>query len=170
MANCCDCELTIIAATREGAKKIYDALSEENQKRVDKKYSAMFIGSEHRYLFDPDIDCSDYRVYAYGWVKWSLVTEEMVEIVKWIESIASVISISCFIREDGCGVYGRYDYEDGALDYTWLPDEYRPYWTEEQYGEDLDAWDADLEKAFERHRESATEWVKDEDNTIEVKE
>lgn len=124
MANCCFIDVEITCIDEKNAAKLHEVLSAV-QKEADEKRIGMRIGSE-RYLFDPNITVYGSMVEMNGWVKWGINGEEVLDLVRYLKSIAEISGMSLCYDEIGFLLYGRYQYQDGSLTERYLPDEHYP--------------------------------------------
>ena len=153
MANWCDIELEIEAATDKDFKRIQDGLEFERKLSCDRRHM-MFIGSYQRYLDYVDTDYVNNWITVYGSVRWGIENAEMTDIVRWLQHLGDIKYLKCHIEEGGCQIYGDYEYREGfppKLTYTYLPCEHYPDYAEEDT-EDPDHLVTKLEYAFNKFK------------------
>jgi hypothetical protein len=108
----------------------------------------MFIGSQQRYLFEPNIERQgDTEIRVMGWVKWSINYDEAIEIVDWI-TVINVSYIGIRYEEMGFNLYGEYVYNDESklLTDVYVAEEDFPDYKD---GEN-DLFYEELEEAFQK--------------------
>lgn len=134
MANWCSIDMTIELSSEADVIKLLEKLKAE-QHTAEQEDRMVFIGSKTRYIDDLELYPEDKTIDLQGDVKWGLDYDEMVEIIKWIESIVPIVKLKCHQDEGGCGVYGNYTYEAGKLTYRYIPaseypefDEHKQSW------------------------------------------
>lgn len=134
MANWCAVDIVIELSNEADAYKLLAKLKEE-QLKAEQEDCMVFIGSKTRYIDDLEIYPGGKTLDLQGDVKWGLDYDEMVEIIKWIESIVPIVKLKCHQDEGGCGVYGYYTYVGGKLTYRYIPfaeypefDEHKQSW------------------------------------------
>ena len=144
MANNCYIDILIETYNKEDADKI-DATLSKRYFEARKENKGMFIGSQHRYLFDASIERQDNNeIRVMGWVKWSINYDEAIDIINWL-TVINVSYISIRYEELGCCLYGEYVYNaalktlvDTFVDENDFPTDY-----------DDELFYEDLEEAFQ---------------------
>lgn len=111
MANKCYIDIIIETYNKEDADKI-DAVLSKRYFEAHTEQKGMFIGSQHRYLFEPTMERqNDTALRIEGWVKWSIDYEEAFDIIDWL-TVINTSYISIRYEEIGFYLYGEYVYDD----------------------------------------------------------
>ena len=115
MANCCFVDFEIEFTSKEN-KETFFKLMENRISECKRKDVGVYFGSESKYLFDVECsDVSDLVVGIHCWVKWSITNEQMVDMLNYIISMATVKSFIVKYQELGNLVYGKYVFENNIL-------------------------------------------------------
>ena len=123
MANWCDWDCTIVTVEPEKLfQQIQAKIAEARQRNT-----ALFIGSD-RYLFDSCVEITGDEITLTGNAKWCFCPDEMEKFVLFLRRLNDTIqSVEVQYEETGCGLFGRYCYEDGGIVHTFI-DSDLPEW------------------------------------------
>ncbi len=117
MANCCFIEIEC------NDSKYWKRL----QNRINEHESIHLIND--KYLFDADLN----ENYITGWVKWSILTDEIIAMIK----AEKFKSFKCYYDEPGELLYGYYEFKNNVLKELSVPQEHS-IWGTEYEGDDMD--------------------------------
>jgi len=146
MANNCVVGISVTTFTEADGEKLHDILTGAKI-LADKKKEGIFIGCEHRYLFDAKFFRDRDTVQIFGWIKWGFSDDEVKTFLAWLMVNAGVKELRLNYDEPGCLLYGNYTYAEKKLMKCSLP--------ETNYPEDDGDSDSDfgitLESALKKH-------------------
>ncbi len=145
MANMCELELTLRFANEADAKTFEGKLQPVLKKAAQER-SAVLFGKCERGFFDNLFERDGSTIRMYGDVKWALDYSEAMVWTQYFCSLAPLESMTIYYFEPGCQVLGQYEYSNGNLTDTYVPDEFFP-----EYNEEQEEYIPDTYEAIEEH-------------------
>ena len=147
MANWCSISVNIQCETDEEAEHLTQVLSQVFKKAYEDNAGA-YIGSTTRYFFGPNVSRNGNQILLSGEVRWALEQSEMSDWLHWLLKHAKISSMTAEYQEDGCLIFGFYQYDGQILSDRYLPTDFFPDYPE---NEDDDEYARQLNEALEKH-------------------
>ena len=137
MANNCLIGLQLTFKTDDDAEKYIKVWDARVAERKEKNVDGLYMGGD-RYLFDPIMAIYGNHLYIYGWVKWCLNDDDIIEWLDDIKAIAPIDYMRCDLEEPGFQIYGYYELIGNTLTYTFVPEDRWPDYESDTFHEDLE--------------------------------
>ena len=120
MANMCSVDFRMTFKGKDSSAKFADTFRNKMKEAEAKKEGVRI--SQDTWLFDTTLEHDDNSsITIRGWVNWGLTHEAIREFVKGLE-VYELNSLECEYEEIGNLIYGKYEYHNGELWDSFIPE------------------------------------------------